>query len=97
MTATEIEKLFEVVGRLREQGFTIIFISHRLDEVTQLVDRITVLRDGETIGTAPTKEMSPEEICRMIAGTDISNLYPKIETNVGETMLEVNNFSGEGI
>ncbi len=55
-----------------------------------------MLRDGKTIGTAPTKEMSPEEICRMIAGTDISNLYPKIDTNVGETMLEVNNFSGEG-
>lgn len=96
LTATEIKKLFEIIKKLKEQGLTIIFISHRLDEVTKLVDRITVLRDGETIGTALTKDMTPEEICTMIAGTDMSNLYPKIETDVGDVMLEVKDFSGEG-
>lgn len=96
LTISEIEKLFEIVRKLKQQGITVIFISHRLDEVTELVDRITVLRDGETIGSAPTKDMTPAEICNMIAGTDIKNLYPKIEADVQETTLETKNLSGIG-
>jgi len=96
LTISEIEKLFEIVRKLKEQGITVIFISHRLDEVTKLVDRITVLRDGETIGSAPTKDMTPAEICNMIAGTDIDNLYPKTESEIKETVLETNGLTGKG-
>lgn len=96
LTVSEIKKLFQIVRRLRGQGLTIIFISHRLDEVTELVDRITVLRDGETIGTAVTKDMSPAQICKMIAGTDLANLYPKAEAQIGDIALEARHFSGAG-
>ncbi len=96
LTVSEIKKLFEVVRKLKEQGLTIIFISHRLDEVTKLVDRLTVLRDGVVVGCAPTKDMSPSQICTMIAGTDISNLYPKSEADIGEIALKAENFTGKG-
>ena len=96
LTVSEIGKLFEILRKLKEQGYTIIFISHRLDEVTQLVDRITVLRDGETIGTAPTKDMTAAEICNMIAGTDICSLYPKTETEIHEVVLETEKLTGVG-
>lgn len=96
LTVSEIQKLFHIVRRLRDQGLAIIFISHRLDEVTELVDRITVLRDGETIGTAVTKDMSPAQICKMIAGTDLANLYPKAEAQIKDIALEARHFSGAG-
>jgi len=96
LTISEIKRLFEILRKLKDQGLTIIFISHRLDEVIELVDRLTVLRDGEVIGTAPTKDMTPDQICTMIAGTDICNLYPKIESEIKNVALKVNNFSGTG-
>ena len=98
LTISEINKLFEILRKLKEQGITVIFISHRLDEVTQLVDRITVLRDGETIGTAQTKDMTADEICFMIADTDIKNLYPKTEADIHEddVKLETEKLSGIG-
>lgn len=96
LTISEIQKLFEIIKRLKEQGLTIIFISHRLDEVIELVDRLTVLRDGEVVGTSPTKDMSPDQICTMIAGTDIRNLYPKVVAEIKETALNINKFSGNG-
>ncbi len=96
LTISEIKRLFEIIRKLKTKGYTIIFISHRLDEVTQLVDRITVLRDGETIGTAPTKDMTPDEICNMIAGTDISNLYPKTESEIHDVVLETEGLTGQG-
>jgi len=96
LTVSEIKKLFEVVRKLKKQGLTIIFISHRLDEVIELVDRLTVLRDGVVVGCAPTKDMSPGQICTMIAGTDISNLYPKIESSIGEIALKAKDFTGKG-
>jgi len=96
LTINEINKLFKILRKLKKQGYTIIFISHRLEEVIRLVDRITVLRDGETIGSALTKDMSPNEICKMIADTDIHNLYPKTESTIHEVVLETENLSGKG-
>lgn len=96
LTNTEIEKLYSVLRKLKETGIAIVFISHRLNEVTELVDRITVLRDGEMVGTSNTEDLNPEQICKLIAGTDMSNLYPKIVSEIGETALEVKSISGYG-
>jgi ABC-type sugar transport system ATPase subunit len=96
LTFKEIDHLFQVVRLLRDRGYIVIFISHRLNEVSELVDRITVLRDGEVMASTETKNLNAEQICRLIAGKDMSELFPKTETKIGEVALEVNSLSGEG-
>lgn len=96
LTNTEIEKLFTVMKKLKKSDIITIFTSHRLSEIIQIVDRITVLRDGEMVGTSKTEELNSEQICTMIAGTDIASLYPKENASIGSNALEVKNFSGPG-
>jgi ABC-type sugar transport system ATPase subunit len=96
LTFKEIDHLFQVARLLRDRGYIVIFISHRLNEVSELVDRITVLRDGEVMASTETKNLNAEQICRLIAGKDMSELFPKTETKIGEVALEVKNLSGEG-
>ncbi|HYB21520.1 MAG TPA: sugar ABC transporter ATP-binding protein [Thermodesulfobacteriota bacterium] len=96
LTFKEIEHLFQVVRLLRDRGYIVIFISHRLNEVSDLVDRITVLRDGEVMASAETRNLDAAQICRLIAGKDMSELFPKTQTTIGEVALEVNHLSGEG-
>jgi len=96
LTFKEIDHLFQVVRLLRDRGYIVIFISHRLNEVSELVGRITVLRDGEVMASTETKNLGAEQICRLIAGKDMSELFPKTEAKIGEAALEVNNLSGEG-
>lgn len=89
LSETEAELLFTLVRALRDQGVTIIYISHYLDEVLDLVDRITVLRDGRLIVTQDAAGTSRADIVRMMVGREISQLYPKEEVPFGETLLEV--------
>jgi ribose transport system ATP-binding protein len=96
LTVSEIEKLFSVLLKLKEAGLVIIFISHRLNEVTKIVDRISILRDGEIIGSAITSNLNSQQICKMIAGNDFNNLYPKIPTEITTNALQVENFNGKG-
>ena len=96
LTFKEIDHLFQVARLLRDRGYIVIFISHRLNEVSELVNRITVLRDGEVMASTETKNLNPEQICRLIAGKDMSELFPKTEAQIGEVALEVKNLSGEG-
>jgi ABC-type sugar transport system ATPase subunit len=96
LTFKEIEHLFQVVRLLRDRGYIVIFISHRLNEVSDLVDRITVLRDGEVMASAETRSLDAAQICRLIAGKEMSELFPKTEATIGDVALEVNHLSGEG-
>jgi ABC-type sugar transport system ATPase subunit len=96
LTFKEIEHLFAVLRLLRDRGYAVIFISHRLNEVSELVDRITVLRDGEVMATAETKNLDAGQICKLIAGKDMSELFPKTESEIGEVALEVKNLTGDG-
>jgi len=99
LTFREIDRLFDVMRMLKAEGYTLIFISHRLNEVTTLVDRITVLRDGEMVAAGEKKDMSAHRIVSLIAGKemdDIGELFPKTETAIGDVALEVKNLSGEG-
>ena len=96
LTYREIAHLFNVLRLLRERGYILIFISHRLNEVSNLVDQISVLRDGEKMATAETKNLDVTEICRLIACRDMSELFPKTEAPIREVALEVRNLSGEG-
>ncbi|MDX3925881.1 MAG: ATP-binding cassette domain-containing protein [Shinella sp.] len=89
LSENEAELLFAMVRSLRDQGVTIIYISHYLDEVIELVDTITVLRDGQLVATQEAAETSRAEIVRMMVGREISQLYPKERIEPGETLLQV--------
>jgi ribose transport system ATP-binding protein len=87
----ETRRLFELIGRLKAEGLAIIYISHRMGEVYELADRVSVLRDGTCVGTLQKGEIQPEKIVRMMVGRDISSFYKKAHSgfSAGKLMLEV--------
>ncbi len=89
LTESDVEQLFSIVRLLRQRGVSIIYISHRLNEVFELADRVTVLRDGETIGTQQVSETSEAELISMMVGRKIENLFPKQVAEIGDVVLEV--------
>ena len=97
LTLNEVADLFRLVRRLRDGGTAIIFISHRLEELFELADRVTVLRDGTYIDTCQLKDVSRDDLIRLMVGRTISNLFPKQEAKIGEVALEVEGLSHAGI
>src|SRR5215472_17885895 len=97
LSAHEVEELFTIVKQLRERGVAILFVSHRLEEVFMIADRLTVLRDGTRIITAPVSEMTTEEIIKHMVGRELSNLFPKGEAEIGEVVLEVRHLTRPGV
>ena len=89
LSAEEAATLFAVVRRLREQGIAIVFVSHRLAEVFEIADRITVLRDGRLVGTYLRDEITPDEAVRLMVGRELSVLYPKRGEETGPPRLTV--------
>jgi rhamnose transport system ATP-binding protein len=85
----EVERLFAVIRTLREEGVGIIYISHRLEEIALIADRVTVLRDGETVATRSMADVGREELVRLMVGRDLSAVFPKRQVATGETLLEV--------
>jgi ribose transport system ATP-binding protein len=88
LTDRETEVLFQVMRSFKERGISIIFISHRLEEVFAIADRITVLRDGETIGTADVSELDVDQVVRMMVGRELGELYPKDDIERKGVVLE---------
>ncbi len=80
----EAEKLFTIIRKLRSEGKGIIYITHRMEEIFQIADRLTVMRDGTYIGTVKASETSKDEIIKMMVGRDMSEQYPKDPTEKGE-------------
>ncbi len=89
LSDSEVEYLFGVVRGLREHDVAVVYISHRLDEVFAIADRITVLRDGRVVGSAVTAEVSRREVISMMVGRDLENLYPKAPVELGDEVLRV--------
>jgi rhamnose transport system ATP-binding protein len=85
----EVERLFRVIGELKEQGVGIIYISHRLEELPRIAERVTALRDGVRIGTRRMAEVSRAELIRMMVGRELSAVFPKSPVELGEVVLEV--------
>ena len=88
LTESDVEQLFSIVRLLRERGVSIIYISHRLNEVFELADRVTVLRDGEYIGTHAVADTDEAELISMMVGRTIENLFPKQTAEIGDIVLE---------
>jgi rhamnose transport system ATP-binding protein len=91
LTDREVERLFQVIATVRAEGAGIVYISHRLEEVAAIADRVTVLRDGETIATCDAKGLSRAELIRMMVGREINAIFPKRTVPIGEVALEVRN------
>lgn len=89
----EVNKLFDILRRLREQGVAIVYISHRLEEFDRIVDKITVLRDGKYIGTKRWKDTTVPEMIRMMVGRSLEEQFPSRNAKIGEVVLEARNFS----
>ncbi|MFJ3491630.1 sugar ABC transporter ATP-binding protein [Leifsonia aquatica] len=97
LSGVEVERLFAVARSLRDEGRGIVFISHRFDEVFSLCDTITVMRDGSFVSSDPTTAVSEDEIVRRMVGRDVTELFPKQETTIGEPLLEVDGLTSAGV
>ena len=89
LSSREVDGLFQVIGRLRDAEVGVIYISHRLEEISAVADRITVLRDGLTVETRPASEMPRGELIRLMVGREISAVFPKEAIEIGQPVLEV--------
>ena len=97
LTALESVKLFESIKRLRNQGKSIIYISHNLDEIFTVADRVTILRDGRKVMTKPVKETSPDDLVHMMAGIELADMYGKksAQAQTGDPFFKVTGLSSE--
>lgn len=95
LTESDVERLFKTVRLLRERGVGIVYISHKLGEVFALADRVTVLRDGQYIGTREVRETREAELITMMVGRSIDTLFPKLEVEPGEVVLDVRDLVSE--
>ena len=93
LTESEVERLFRIIARLREQGVTIIYISHKMDEVFRNADRITVLRDGKVVKTVERAQTTPREITHLMVGRDVGASDYGANRQPGETVLSVTNLA----
>ncbi|NQZ56996.1 MAG: sugar ABC transporter ATP-binding protein [Lentisphaeraceae bacterium] len=94
LSREDTENLFRVMKTLRDSGIAIIYISHFLEEVKEISDRYTILRDGNTCGTGMLEDVSVEQIAEMLVGRSLDNMYPHVEHEIGETVLSVKNLNG---
>jgi ribose transport system ATP-binding protein len=97
LTEREIEKLFEVINALREEGVSIVYISHRMEEIFAICDRITVMRDGKTIVTKAISETNFDEVVRKMVGRELTDRFPERNPNFGKTILEVKHATKYGV
>ena len=93
LTEADVERLFGIVRRLRERGVGVVYISHRLEEVFELADRVTVLRDGKYVATKPVAETDKDDLITMMVGRTIEALFPKADVKAGEIVLEAKDLS----
>src|SRR5699024_4475691 len=97
LTDREIKSLFNVIKSLQKQNVSIIYVSHRMEEIFQICQRITVLRDGKYIGTEKISNTSFESIVKMMVGRDLGEQFPERESFIGDKILEVESLSQESI
>jgi len=93
ITDHEVKVLFSHIESLRKQGTAIIYISHRMEEIFKICDRITVMRDGQYVGTDTVKNLDENKLIKMMVGREITDVFPKMEAEIGEVVLKAKNIS----
>lgn len=96
LSENEVEILFRMIRKLTQQGVAVIYISHKIEEIMKICDRLSVYRDGHYIGTRLISEIDHGTIVSMVVGRELTNLFPKSEPNIGEVILDVKNLSKYG-
>jgi rhamnose transport system ATP-binding protein len=97
LTSSEVERLFRIVETLRKGGNAVLFVSHRLDEIFAICQRVTVMRDGRHVLTKPIGELTTQSIIRSMVGRDMDALFPKVPAETGEVVLKVDRLTREGV
>ena len=97
LTEKELESLFNIIDRLKKTGVTVIYISHRMEEIFTIADTVTVLRDGCHIKTLPVKDVNRQHLISLMVGREIGNEYPKEKVQIGNIALEVKNLCRKGV
>lgn len=96
LTVNEVDVMFEIVRSLQKKGITIIYISHRMDEIFTIADRVTVMRDGQYIDTRNVADTNRDELIRLMVGRELSKTYPSPQNTFEEELLRVENLCGNG-
>jgi ribose transport system ATP-binding protein len=97
LSEKEAEDLFRIIAEVKARGVTVLFISHRLDEVKMNCDRVTVMRDGQTVAHFAMADSSVDEIIRLMVGRNIQNKYPKVKAPLGDVLLSVEGLGRKGV
>ncbi|MDI1240530.1 MAG: xylose ABC transporter ATP-binding protein [bacterium] len=97
LTESEVETLFAILRDLKARGVGMVYISHKLNEVFEMSDRITVLRDGKTIGTHNAADLTKEKVIELMVGRSVGNIFPECHHGFGERVLEVKNLTAYSI
>ncbi|MEA5048098.1 MAG: sugar ABC transporter ATP-binding protein [Eubacteriales bacterium] len=92
----ETDELFRIIKMLKEKNIAILFVSHKLEEIFEICDIVTVMRDGQHISTTPTMDMTKDLLITQMVGRSLNNLYPRIETTPGDVALEINGLTKAG-
>lgn len=97
LAAAEVELLFSIIEKLKTKGVTVIYISHRMDEVFQITERITVLRDGQFVATINTADTNRQQLVNLMVGRELNENFPTRKTPVGNVILEAKNLTGNSV
>ncbi|PDT39576.1 MULTISPECIES: sugar ABC transporter ATP-binding protein [Sinorhizobium] len=97
LPADEVERLFDAIRPLKERGVAMIYVSHRLDEIFRIADRVAVLRDGRLVGQKPVAQTTPDELIEMIVGRKADQLFVKAESRPGEAVVSVRQLACQGV
>ena len=95
LTEEEVEHLFRIIDMLKQKGCGIIYISHKMDEILRISDDITVMRDGQWVATRPAKELTMEEIIKLMVGRELTNRFPPKTNKPGDVILDVQHIAGK--
>jgi ribose transport system ATP-binding protein len=97
LSPAEVDTLFGVIERLKSRGVAIIYVSHKLDEIYRIADRVTVFRDGKRVVTEEVRATTPRQLVRWMVGRDLQDLFPKSAAEIGRSLLVVDNLTGSGL
>ena len=95
LTETEVEHLFRIINMLRDKGCGIIYISHKMEEILRISDDVTIMRDGQWVATRPAKELTMDEIIRLMVGRELTNRFPEKTNKPGDVILDVQHIAGK--
>ncbi len=96
LTPDEVSLLFRVIGQLKASGIGVVYISHRIPEIMEIADRVTVLRDGQKVGTYPIDEMTPDRMIELMVGRALTDIYPDRATETGAPLLQADGLTVDG-